>query len=182
MKTLMSVSALLLVVASLCAGCAAMDVKLTGHYHKDKFYFFPEGRDSKKEELFLQAMREGVEGVPPHKQDSRFSPEQNLAIEYDAMSFLVRTYGVGHKDYAIVLGKVGRWKEAAEALRTATATQLVSAGTWGNLGVAEHALGHYRESLVAFGRARAVDSTYFEQRQAQHTIWRASHEGRSVAP
>lgn len=181
MKSPKYFSVLLLIVASLFAGCSAMDIKLTGHYHKDRFYFFPDGRDAKKEKLFLQALQEGVEGVPPHKPDSRFSPEQNLAIEYDALSFVVRDFGVGHADYGIVLGKVGRWREAADALRTAV-TAKPAAGTWGNLGVAEHALGHYRESLAAFDRALAIEPAYFEQRQAQHTIWRASHEGRSVAP
>lgn len=76
MKSPKYFSVLLLIVASLFAGCSAMDMKLTGHYHKDKFYFFPDGRDAKKEELFLQALQEGVEGVPPHKPDSRFNPRK----------------------------------------------------------------------------------------------------------
>lgn len=159
----------------------AADVKLTGHYYKDKYYFFPNGRNFERESLFLSALKEGAEGELS-KPNWRFSAEQNLAIEYDALSFVVKTSSKVQWEYGIVLGKIGRWKEAADAFRTFVETNPTSAGTWGNLGVAEHAPDHYQESVVAFEKAAAIDPAYFGKRETQQKIWQASRERRPALP
>ncbi len=163
------------------AAPGAGDVALTGHYHKDKEYFFPDGRDHKREELFLRALTEGVEGEL-NKPNSRFSAEENLAVEYDAASFMARSFRIGHWNYGIVLGKVGRWKEAADALRRAVTVKPSHAGTWANLGVANHALGRFRESVEAFDQAVLLDQAYFTSREAQRQVWQASRAAQPVRP
>lgn len=155
-------------------------VQLTGHYYKDKYYFFPKGRDFAREKMFLSALNEGAEGEL-YKPDWRFSAEQNLAIEYDAFS-MASALGKAHSGHGIVLGKVGRWKEAVEAFQNAIQTNPVFPGNWGNLGVAEHALGHYEQSVTAFEKALQLDPDYFQTRKAQRAIWQASRRGNPVAP
>lgn len=163
------------------AAPGAGDFTLTGHYHKDKGHFFPDGRDHKREELFLRALTEGAEGEL-HKPDSRFSAEENLAVEYDAASFMARSFRIGHWNYGIVLGKVGRWKEAADALRRAVTVKPSHAGTWGNLGVANHALRQYRDSVEAFEKAVLLDQAYFTGREAQRQVWQASRDAQPIKP
>ena len=157
------------------------DVALTGQYHKDKDHFFPDGRDLKREELFLRALTEGAE-AEPKKPNARFSAEENLAVEYDAASFMARSFRAGHWNYGIVLGKVGRWKEAADALRQAVAVKPSHAGTWANLGVANHALGRFRESVEAFDKAVLLDPAYFTSREAQRQVWQASRDAQPIRP
>lgn len=159
----------------------AGDVSLVGQYHKDKDHLFPDGRDQTREALYLRALTEGAAGAL-YKPAPRFSAEENLAVEYDAASFLARTFGKNHWSHGIVLGKVGRWKEAADALGRAVKGDPSHAGTWGNLGVANHALGRFRESVEAFERAVALDQTYFTSREAQRQVWQASRGAQLVRP
>lgn len=157
--------------------------ELTGHYYKDKFYFFPMGRNFKIEDIFLQALREGAVGkfFEPSK---AFGPEQNLAIEYDAAATAVKISNNAYalESYGIVLGKVGRWKEAAEAFKKASGISNASAGVWGNLGVALHALGNYNASVESFAKAESLGSSYFDSRPNQKMIWLASKDGRQIMP
>lgn len=157
------------------------EVALAGHYHKDKDHFFPDGRDLKREELFLRALTEGAEGELK-KPDSRFSVEENLAVEYDAASFMARSFKIGYWRHGIVLGKVGRWKEAADALRLAVTVKPTHPGTWGNLGVAYHALGRFRESVEAFDKAASLDQEFFTSREAQRQVWQASRDAQPMRP
>lgn len=158
----------------------AAEYKLTGQYHKDKYYFFPNGRDYEKEALFVRALKEGADGAW-YKPDPRYTAEQNLAIEYDVMSF-IGSAEAGLLQHGIVLGKVGRWKESVDALRRAAEEKPSDAGTWGDLGAAYHALGRYRESVEAFDKAVLLDPAYFSTRNTQEQIWQASRESRQVKP
>ena len=113
----------------------AADYKLTGHYYQDKYYFFPYGRNFEKEKLFLQALQEGADGET-YKPSDMFGAEQNLAIEYDAISFSAINSYKSDWEYGIVLGKVGRWKEAVDALTKVVNNNPASAGlrgkSWGS--------------------------------------------------
>ena len=159
----------------------AIQHKLTGHYYEDKFYFFPNGRDFNKENIFLQALHEGAEGklFEPNR---AFSAEQNLAIEYDIAATVVKTSNNGWEDYGIVLGKVGRWNESIEAFKKACDINKNSAGMLSNLGVAQHALGNYSESVNSFEKALAINPSYFGSRPNQKLIWQASKSSRAVTP
>jgi len=157
----------------------AADYKLTGHYHKDKYYFFPNGRNFEKEKLYLKALHEGAEGEI-YKPSDMFGAEQNLAIEYDAISFVAINSDEGTWEYGIVLGKVGRWKEAVDALTKVVNSNPASGGIWGNLGVAHHALGNYKESVSSFEKAVTIDPSYFDSRPNQIKIWLASKGGLTV--
>lgn len=161
----------------------AENVTLTGHYYMDKYYFFPKGRDFEREKLFVRALKEGAEEElykPDWRWSPEVSPEEKLAIEYDALSTLVAYSGKFHWGHGIVLGKVGRWREAVEAFQKATQAHPSFPGNWGNLGVAEHALGHYEQSVAAFEKALQLDPAYFQTREAQRAIWQASR--RQVHP
>jgi tetratricopeptide (TPR) repeat protein len=159
----------------------ASQYQLTGHYSKDKFYFFPNGRDFKKEHIFLQALLEGAEGEL-YKPKGTFSAEQNLAIEYDVAALVVKTSDDGLETYGIVLGKVGRWNESMEAFKKACGINKNAAGMWGNLGVAQHAIGNYGESAKSFEQATVIAPSYFNSRPNQKMVWQASKNGRTVTP
>jgi tetratricopeptide (TPR) repeat protein len=159
----------------------AAEYQLAGQYHKDKFFFFPYGRNPDKERLFSQALDEGA-GGEILKPDVKLSAEENLAVEYDARSFVVLVLRQGRGEYGVVLGKVGRWKEAVDQFTEVVRNNPSSTGAWGNLGVAEHARGNYNNGAQAFEKALTVDPSYFENRKLQQKIWEASKDGRAVIP
>lgn len=185
---------LALTALAVCVGCSATttpgpttpapgaeDFKLTGHYYKDKYYFFPYGRDYEREALFGRALLEGAQLDQPEP-DRRLNAEQNLAVDYDSASYLANIFGKNEWQYGIVLGKVGRWKEAVAAFQSAVKENPSDLGAWGNLGVANHALGRYHESVEAFGEALQRDPAYFSQRPTQRLVWQASRESQPVPP
>lgn len=158
--------------------------ELTGHYYKDKFYFFPHGRNFEAERIYFKALLEGDRSFEPAQ---GFRPEENLAIDYDAMAFVAARVSGRSSRYGIVLGRVGRWKEAAEAFKKADPADEIAgpdapSGFQGNLGVAQHALGNYAESVSSFNNALSNDSAYFESRPNQLRIFQVSKEGRALAP
>ena len=55
-----------------------------------------------------------------------------------------------------------------------------TAGLWGQLGVARHALGRHAEAGEAFARALALDPDYFKGRPNQARCRQASADGRSA--
>lgn len=159
----------------------AADYELTGHYNKDKFYFFPYGRNFKKENLFLKALQERAKGKL-YETEKSFSAEQNLAIEYDVVSFSMKKTDKNSWEYGIVLGKVGRWIESVDALKRSIEIAPKFAGSWGNLGVAEHALGNFEASAYSFNKAMEIDPQYFANKPNQNKIWGASQNHVEVIP
>jgi tetratricopeptide (TPR) repeat protein len=99
---------------------------------------------------------------------------------YDGISTFVRDYKVGYAALGIVLGRVGLWEEASQAFLKAAKKKPNSAGTWGNLGVAEHVLGNYKQSENTFQKALKLEPGYFDARPMQKKIAENSRKNRSV--
>jgi tetratricopeptide (TPR) repeat protein len=163
------------------SGPLQSEAKLTGHYAKDKKAFFPKGRDPKQQAWLIAGLDEGAMQKPA-KAPTGASPEQVLAVEYDAISSLALSFGTGHDSLGILLGKLGLWTEAAIALRQAVVAKPGHAGTWGNLAVALHAVGRYPDSLEASAKAVAVDPDFLANHPAQKKIIQASQAGLPVEP
>lgn len=162
--------------------CPALsDGVLEGSYHKDKKYFHLYGPNP----LFFNALLEGKKLVGVPGAPTTFTDEQKIAIEYDVL-WSVKKSGLGKYDIGVqlgvVLGEVGCWEAALEAFRNATGRDptATAPGTWGNLGVAAHVLGRYKESTGAFKKASELDPTYFDTRKIQRKIWEASRNEKSI--
>jgi tetratricopeptide (TPR) repeat protein len=158
--------------------------ELTGHYYKDKFYFFPHGRNFEIEAIYFEALREGDRTYEPTQQ---FRAEANIAIDYDAMAFVAQRFSGRSSRYGIVLGRVGRWRESIEAFQEANpddelADPEASSGLPGNIGVAQHALGNYAESVSSFEKALSLNATYLDSRPNQMKIFLAAKEGKALVP
>lgn len=151
---------------------------LLGVYAYDKFTFFPDGRNRSKERLLMNALKEGgCKGAEIYT----LSPatEQRLAIEYDVAWVIAAKAGVT-PDLGCILGKVGRWDEAAEAFQAASTSSPQSADIMGNIGVAAHVIGRFKESVEYFKKAKSMEPDYLMKRPQQKMILNASKEGASV--
>lgn len=174
----------IVMVLLFASGCAAMQSsplpmqRLQGRYAYDKMNFYPKDRNPKAEELFWAALKEGEKAHP----DLVNLPvsEEKLAVHYDALWFVAKTFGKGRAGLGQILGMVGLWEEALHAFREAVKEKSNFAGTWGNLGVAAHVTGRYKESMDAFDRALKLDPIYFKTREVQRKVWEASRSGRSM--
>jgi len=149
---------------------------LLGSFAYDKAIFFPEGRDQRREALFMEALKEGgcssAEVVTP-------SPEavQKLAVEYDVAWLLSGSTKRADAELGCVLGKVGRWNEALEAFSAESGRQPASARLFGLMGVAANALGRYEASTEHFRQASDLEPEYFDSRPRQRHIHEASQAG-----
>jgi len=152
---------------------------LTGQYRNDKVYFYPDERSYQMKDFFIQALLEGEDKYSPESNKTIIS-EQELAIEYDLASWITSTYNTKYEDYAIVLGKVGLWKESAAAFKKIKGDK--HAGTFGNQGVVQHALENYKKSVEFFETALKMNPIYFQSRPIQKKIWEASKQGHFVNP
>jgi len=66
------------------------------------------------------------------------------------------------------------------AFQAASRVSPKSAVIRGYMGVASHVVGRYKDSVEYFQQAIALESTYFENRPQQKSIYRASEGGASV--
>jgi len=166
----------LAIVALLAIPIALPAADIVGRYAKDKKAFYPDGRDVERETFYAAALEEGQ---PKRGAVMPLPGEPQIAADYDAAAFVVKSLGVGHAHYGVLLGRLGRWKEAAVML-TRAADAKAPAGTWGQLGVALHALGRHTEALEAFARAEGLDADYFKDRPAQAKCRQASRDGKAA--
>jgi len=166
-----------LAIAALLALPVAMPAAdLVGRYAKDKKAFYPDGRNVERETFYAAALEEGQAKRGPV---TPLPGEPQIAADYDAAAFCVKSLGVGHSVFGVLLGRLGRWKEAALFLKRA-ADDKAPAGAWGQLGVALHALGRHPEALEAFAKAEGLDADYFKDRPAQAKCRQASREGKAA--
>lgn len=159
---------------------------LMGMYRYDKFLLFPDGRNWSKERSLLSAVKEGVCKKTEIYMSSTAS-ERVLAMEYDMewatnASILANpNFGLKPRpDLGCILGKVGRWKEALVAFRIALKANPQSAEIRGNIGVAAHVVGRFKESVEYFTKAKTLKPGYFNKRIHQKQIFSASEQGISV--
>lgn len=163
------------IVALLAIPLAMPAADIVGRYAKDKKAFFPGGRNADKEAFYAAALAEGEEKREPYPP---LPGEPQIAADYDAAAFLAKTFGAGFSNYGVMLGRLGRWKEAEVMFQRASSAPKVPAGLWGQLGVARHALGRHAEAVEAFARALALDPDYFKDRPTQARCRQGSLDGR----
>jgi len=151
---------------------------LKGRYAFDKFVFFPKQRNLKKEKLLMAAFKEGgCKKSKVYRQSA--SSEQQLAIEYD-VAWAISNIRSVVPSLGCTLGKVGRWNESLKAFKDSSANGNLSAETLGNMGVVTHVLGRYENSVDYFNRAMDMKQGYFDTKEVQKKIFRASKKGLSV--